>query len=253
MPIDIDAMKEWGRTNGWDIPAEGRLPSGLRAAYDSRNDYSPPIGGSSDYELPIPDSAVDEIAPVIKTESKAKAFVDRVKSTAVKPKTPVRGRSKAATKARVGLEKLVGLGWRMAAQAVAPINLPVARVLDMQTPIAGMILEDKIRGTLVDRILQPVARLNEGGEAAFALIGPPMLVGLLSYKPELMPTIRPMLREALVKWIELAGPQMDALAAKEAKFKEDYGTRIDDMITLFFATPEEYAEMAVRMAEARSE
>jgi len=37
MAASIEEMRQWGQDNGWDVPDEGRLPPGLRAAYDSRD------------------------------------------------------------------------------------------------------------------------------------------------------------------------------------------------------------------------
>lgn len=244
MAVVADDIRDWGRENGWDVEEGKRLPSGLRAAYDARDgEPTTPVydkvveDGSGQLGLVWPDEndRVDEIPPVIKTAStasKVRSFADRVKRSG-----PAKPRGRKVAKPRVGVEKIITWGWKTLAQMTAPINLPVARVLDMQAPVAGMILEDTVKNTVVDKVLQPLARLGNGGETAFALIGPPLLVAALSQKPELYPTLKPLLAESLRLWIDVAGPKLEEIAEKEEKFKEKYGTRIDDMIELFFAPP----------------
>jgi hypothetical protein len=189
------------------------------------DDYFP---GDSDNAEPVK----AEIPPKIPSPLavKAREMVSRARNTVKptrKPKTP---------KPRVSVDNLIGMVWQGVAQITAPINLPVARVLDMQAPVAGMLLEDVVKDTVVDRMLQPLARMESGGETAFALMGPPILVGLLTSRPQLAPILLPMLRQALMSWIEIAGPKLEAVAKKEQKFQEQYGQRIDEMISYFIST-----------------
>jgi hypothetical protein len=76
----------------------------------------------------------------------------------------------------VPTEKLIQRGWEFAARVLQPVNLPVARCLDWQAPTAGALLEEAVRDTVVDRLLQPVARIEDKLEIAGALIGPPVLI-----------------------------------------------------------------------------
>lgn len=252
MVSSISDIREWGKANGWEVEDGGRLPSGLRAAYDNRDSGGTFTTGETIFssgddtplfsELSYPDEPIEEVAPVIHEKSpadKARSFMDRVKKAAPATAKP---RGRKPVKARVSVEKVISMGWRFLAQMAQPINLPVARVLDMQAPVAGMVLEDSIRNTLVDRLLQPLARAESGGEKAFAMIGPPLLVGAITTKPELYPVLRPVLREALRLWIDVAGDKLEEVAKREAKFQEQYGTRIDDMMDLIFAAPPEESE-----------
>jgi len=125
------------------------------------------------------------------------------------------------------------------AQLAQPINLPVARVLDVQAPIAGLLLEDMVKNTIVDRFLQPLARIESGGEVAFALMGPPLLVAAIQAKPEMQMILVPLLKESLRTWIDVAGPKLEEVAKRDQAFQEKYGQRIDDMIAMFFAVPDE--------------
>jgi len=86
-------------------------------------------------------------------------------------------------------------------------------------------------------MLQPLARAEEKGEIAFALIGPPLLVGALTTKPEFSPILIPMLKESLRVWIDVAGPKLKLVEEREKAFAEKYGDRIDAMLEMFFAPP----------------
>lgn len=163
--------------------------------------------------------------------------VDRLK-TAVKRADPPSAKRATTRHVRVSVDRIIGRAWGFLAKAAQPINLPVARVLTMQSPVAGAILEDVIAGTPVDKILQPIARFEEKGELAFALVGPPVLVAAITARPGLAPVLIPMLRDALRTWIVIAGPKLKKIQEQEQKFQEEYGIDIDAMIEMLFAPPD---------------
>jgi hypothetical protein len=53
------------------------------------------------------------------------------------------------------------------------------RMLQAQAPFAGVALEDGLRGTFIDRVLQPVARGQAKAEAVGGVLMPPMALGLV--------------------------------------------------------------------------
>lgn len=251
MPASIAVMRQWGREHGWTVEDSGRLPAGLRRAYDDRdNGVDDPTEDIFPSEDPWMSTQVDriegleyndypgeELRPNIPSEgrtAKARGLMDRIKKAAP-PTAKPRGRK--PLKMRVPIDKLVSLGWQTIAQMVQPINLPVARILDMQAPVAGMVLEDVIRDTLIDRLLQPLARAESGGEKVWALIGPPLIVAAMTTRPDISDKLLPVLKHALRTWIDIAGDQMDKVKQQEEKFQEEYGTRVDDMVSLLFAPP----------------
>ena len=125
---------------------------------------------------------------------------------------------------RVSIENVVSSGWAIGAMALArqPQALPVARILDMQAPVAGVIVEDLARGTLLDKVLQPLARGGEKAEKAMALAGPPLLVGMITANPSWAPALRPLLKMAMMSWLQLASPAMDKVQKRQAKFSEEF-------------------------------
>jgi len=163
-------------------------------------------------------------------KARARSLADRWRDSRQKQRGP--GRPKKAFP-RVSVENIVAMGWGVLAQMAQPVSLPVARTLALQAPVAGTILDGPIKDTVLDRMLQPLARAGEGGEAIFALIAPPILVGVLTSErtpPAMQATLAPALKMALKSWMKIAGPQLDKLKKEEEEFEREYGQSIDAMI-----------------------
>lgn len=235
-PMDI---RDWADSEGIDIGTER------------------PILQDNDGTLykEVPDEAegskVEEIPPKIPTPSIADQASEAVRRVRELPdkfnplkrhrggSTPSQARATRTKRARprVPVDSIISTVWHMAAKMVQPVAWPVANVLKVQAPVAGMVLEDVVKNTAIDKVLQPLARVGTGGEIVFALVAPPVLVGLVSAKPETQNVVLPILRQALVSWIKIAGPKMEEIAQQEKEFEEKYGSSVDAMIQLFFTPP----------------
>lgn len=145
---------------------------------------------------------------------------------------------------RVPVDRLVSRGWEMLAGLAARVDPPLGRCLDMQAPVAGLILEDVVRGTAVDRVLQPVARAEEKAEKVLALAAPPMIVlGLEAAQalPEDQRRMReaillPLLQESLVLWVKIAGDKVDERMAREEE-EAPAREKAAQLIQMMFAPP----------------
>ena len=143
---------------------------------------------------------------------------------------------------RISVDHLIGRMWEGVARFAAPMSLPVSRCLQVQSPVAGMIIEDLVAGTVADRVLQPVARAEEKAEKVLALVGPPLLVLAIEQSMLLPPDqmmvrqalLMPILKESLRVWIQVAGPKVEEAARREEEYQEKFGRTIDEMIGLFF-------------------
>lgn len=140
---------------------------------------------------------------------------------------------------RQSLEKVGGYSWQILGQAVASAGfVPAARVINMQAPIAGMVLEDSFKGSPADRMLQPVVRMVSKGGAMGALLGPVIMVTLIQKNPKLYPALKPHLEEALWSYVETAGPYFEKLEArreKRAKMISEQGFDMEALIVSLFA------------------
>lgn len=238
---NLQDIREWGKTNGFDVSDSGPLPRGLRAAYSNRSD----------------DDVITEIVPDEDEGSKVIEHSPKVVErppTVHKPSLVSRARAAVGKRAdeaprvsgpskpRKSLDRIIERAWDMLGRVIQPVNLPVARVMAVQAPVAGLLLEDIVKGTIVDKVLQPVARVEEKGELAFALIGPPLLVGLLTSQrgQQLAPVLVPALKESLRVWLEVAGPKIEIARKRDEEFAAKYGAQIDTLIDSFFAPPEGY-------------
>jgi hypothetical protein len=125
--------------------------------------------------------------------------------------------------------------------------------------VAGLILEDTVRNTTVDKWLQPLARAQQSGTAMFALAGPPILVTALQLQPQSAPFILPVLRESLLAWCKVAGPKMADALKREREFEDQFGGNVDEILAFILAdmipdapgmTPEEEEERVRATQEA---
>jgi hypothetical protein len=150
---------------------------------------------------------------------------------------------------RESLTDLLGLGWGGIGTALARgPDIPVGRAMQAQSPVAGEILDQAIKGTVVDKLLQPIARKADSAQALFGLLGVPILVGALERRPELAPTLGPLLYSAVETWVVEMAPIMRKRQARADKVRKTLQDAFPDlpegvdpvaqMIEAFFAPPE---------------
>lgn len=253
-------IRAWAKEEGLDFPARGRVPDTLREAFAEAH---PDAASGDNFELsPVDLDALAEgegAGPVpLAPGMAADGFADNGE---VRPKAPAGtrlggGRRSKVVRpkvqhARVSLEELASDGWAAMAALVGSAGLtPTSRVLALQAPVAGMVLEDTLRGTLADRVLQPFARSQGKWQEVSALVGPPLIVSILTVRPELSGQLLPVLRKQLRTWVMIAGPKMKARERQEKKAlaamgldnTEQLDAEIDRMVQGLFAPPEHLAE-----------
>jgi hypothetical protein len=227
MTTDTD-IRAWLRENGHDVPTRGRLGEEWREVYAAANPDAvmgdnPRLSlvGAEEPEIPglLEDVDTGEVPPTPPPGLGGKLSAGLKRTPRMK--TP---------RKRVSLEDLAAGAWSLLGNAAGSQGLmPTARVLQMQAPLAGAILEDTLQGTLADRILQPLARTQETASEIVALIGPPILVTAITLQPQRAPMLLPMLRGMMRQWVLIAGPRMKAKEKREAKALKDMGMEADQM------------------------
>lgn len=280
-------VRAWARQNGYDIGGKGRIPSAVQEHYDREHDpagvsspdgdYTEPAGpdydgGVSDLDFIAadeppaleepqdgPENAVAERRPrkVAKTRAAGKSFRERVW-----------GGGKAGTRRpakkhpRVSLkgfaeDVFLDLAWTF--QGLPPME----KVLYLQAPLAGQIVEDTCKGTVADKVLQPVARVDRQFKALEALTAPAwvaaiMVKGRRSEDGEYSPETKLMfggLRHALLSMTRATDMDFGELRGKADELKTRSG-EIDEMIAWLFEMPappemtEEQAQAAAAAARA---
>lgn len=224
---DNQDIRDWALKQGLDVNLKGPVRQSVRDKWATRD--GEPAPGGQEKSAPADNSLTPEPPPEGKRtwwKGKGAGPIER------KPSGP-----------RVSLEPLVTTAWGMAAKMLEARMLPVARVLQMQAPVAGLVIDDTARGTAVDAVLQPIARAGEKGERLFALVGPPVLVAAICNKPESYPMLRPVLKTSVMLWMEVAEPAMKKAEKRAKAFEEKFGgVDIDAMIDALFAPPEGWVQ-----------
>ena len=241
-------MRAWAKDRGIEVPTRGQVPKGVREQYEAANpetdnpELSPDeAGGEHGYVEPEltptrPQGHPDEVAPT--RAPTTRWSLRRPKAAAV-----VKG-GRSGLK-RASLESIAETAWGALGNIVAAQGLiPTGRALKLQAPIAGMILEDSLKGTIADRVLQPFARSGDAMREVSALLGVPILVTVLSVKPETAEQVLPHLKKAMRDWAIIAGPKMKAREKREEKALEQLGVDaagldqlVDEWIAGLFAPP----------------
>lgn len=236
---DTSDIREWLKVNRPELHTQrGRLNDAQRDAWNEAHPDEPAVPVALAEKAPAADDA-----PAKPETPPARTPGWLANQGKGKPQRSYR---------RVSTEGVLSAVWTIGAHVIgqAPNLVPTARCLMIQAPAAGMVMDDAIRGTIVDKVLQPVARAGKKGEAFAAVVGPPLIVTAIAQQPALYPVLRPVLREMLASYVIMAGPKIRKAAEREEKLLKELGgnlATIDEMIESLFApvmTPEEAASAA---------
>jgi hypothetical protein len=229
MTTEAQDIRVWARSQGMEVSAKGPIPGAVMDKWSTR-EAAPSNGEAFDGEIQPegpPGGDTAETRPQV-TGGLLSGWKRKKKEGQVGRPAP----------RRVSIENIVSFGWTIGAQMLAgtPKALPVARVLDMQAPVAGIVINEAAKGTVLDKALQPLARAGDKGEKAMALLGPPVIVAAISAKPELYPVLYRPLKFSIMSWLEVSEPAMKKAEARAKKFEEKFGgLDVDAMIQALFA------------------
>lgn len=224
MTVDATDIRDWAKSKGVPVSDRGRVPKEIRDAYNAEHGIEQPTSDT-------PGSDVPAEAPATKGETPPK--------TAAKVR-----RARRTTRTRHTLDGIGSSAWNGLASMFGGANAPLGRTLAYQAPVAGMLIDDILKGSVVDRMLQPIARMEEQGKTAWGLVGPPLIVAVVQANPALMDRSKPMLASALRAYLEVAGPAMDKLRQRDQKVATALGVdpaevdaQIMLMVEAIFAPP----------------
>jgi hypothetical protein len=130
----------------------------------------------------------------VKAEKEARAAAGETEplSTAPPPKRP-KGSPPRRSRARVPLSELFEgtLGLAGGALMMSGRDIPVGQALSFEAPVAGEKLDAIIAGTMLDRLLQPIARAGGLAKDVGAVLALPLLVALIERRPYLYDPLKP--------------------------------------------------------------
>jgi hypothetical protein len=265
-------MRQWLHDNGRPQSVKGRISADDRAFYDaahgegtqvtdSPDDFEENVGVSS-ADFGEDEAEPDDVTPE-RTPRRVRTRKPAGKATGGLVRGLLGGQSKSKRKPaarkvpRVSLEKFVTRGWTMMGRMAMAASPPMGRCMQAQAPVAGIILEDIARGTVTDRLLQPLARAEDKLDKGFALAAPPLLVGLIDMSNGLPPQeaaarqaiLVPMLRESLRVMMEVSESYAEAITER-LKTNMRFDADIDRLLGTIFGQPEAEAEAEPEMASA---
>ena len=111
--------------------------------------------------------------------------------------------------------------------------VPMARAMQWSSPVAGEILEDATKGTLVDRLVQPVVRNSEKWEDLFNLLGFWAAIGVAQRNPAQAGAALTFARGRLVNLLPRIAKNIKAERAKERDAVEALTEMMPDLKELF--------------------
>jgi hypothetical protein len=265
-------VRAWAKANGRGS-TRGSLPKALIGDWDAEHPADPYEAGAPrgednghapDYPTDVDDfDSLFPDPPELGDTGETPPRKPRTKTQATGVRGLFGGKKKTAAgkkKPRVSTEDLLGSLWRAGAKLLTPLP-PLQRTLRMQAPVAGLLLDDVVKDTVVDPLLQPLARIAAQGKAVQALVGPPAFVTAimahqaqraaqeLEPNPFFMAIAVEGLRSSLMAWMEVAGPKFEIAMQREAEFEEKYGKSVDDMMQMIFAPPTDPGDVETVMAE----
>src|SRR5215831_209712 len=233
------------RDHDEDPPKRGKLGDHWHTLAEGYQQATPPDydGGVTDADFgeeteAAPPPELETVAaerPPRRVRSSRPPLRDRLKV-----KQDGKGKAKVKHK-RISVAPLISEAWLFMGGAAQRIDVPLGRCLQMQSPVAGEIMEDIVRGTAGDRFLQPFARAEDKAKAVAALLLPPALVVALEQAQLLDEDRRrqreailyPMLIQSMMLWERVAAGKMEtmmACAEADAPVRE----RAEQMAALIF-------------------
>lgn len=271
-----DEIREWARATGRKIGERGRISAALRGEYAglvaelagdpppaaAATGPEPAARGAESHAEPAPARA-EQRPRKVPAARRGRPGPRLAAFLGLGPAPKTRGGKKPADeRPRESIARTFASGWDRFGQWVANVNPPVGRALSWQADYAGMVAEELLPNTPVDRVLQYAVRAKGRLGAAGAVVATPILVGMLQApgnQPDgpagmakhkvLMTGLEDCIRLQL-KYLGGEG-RADKLAEQVAARQAEQA-EVDAVLNLFFAqpvTPEEAAAAAAAEQE----
>lgn len=127
---------------------------------------------------------------------------------------------------RQPINELAGIFWTGVGTVLEQTQLdaPVGRVMQFQAPVAGATIDDVVKNTWLDELIQPFVQKAGAVEGIGSLLALPVLVGALERRPSMAFAIEPMLVMALESQMAEVAPAMK----KQQKERRDRAKTVAD-------------------------
>ena len=243
-------IRAWAVEHGIHVSSKGRVSEAVRNAHRAaHNGEAAPVpdypDGMTDAdfdmaEAELPDDLADDMTEMtprpVTPKAGSRTIPTRLSGAFRRGKTSAAPKGKGKGKhPRVSTADLIGSAWRIGAKVAQPLP-PMYRTLRLQSVIAGPLLDDAVKGTVVDPFLQPLARLSRAGETVSALLAPNLAIGAMAWhlqqtngepNPIVMQACQEMLRHGLTAMMRIGGDAFAAQLAKEREDEERFGGDVE--------------------------
>jgi len=188
------------REHGEEPPKRGTLGTSWRERAQELADFGPQPSGNGaepadDYDqgvtaddfggvstaadppdVPAAAAAAEQLEqPPRRPRRPHRSIADRVRAAGARPK-PGKPRKRHP---RISTAPLIGEMWAGMGSLAMNWSAPVGRTFILQSPVAGDVLDDVVKGTAIDPAAQFLARIEDRGKTVAALVLPPVLVAML--------------------------------------------------------------------------
>lgn len=249
-------IRAWAKETGQPHNDRGKVSQALSDAYDAAHnghtpgpDY-PPGMTDDDFDLaeatvPDEDMAEDPPAPVRRPKATSRTTRENLTARLRPGSRSGKPKPKQGKRPRVSTSDLIGSAWRVAAKIAQPLP-PLYRTLRLQSVIAGPLLDDAVKGTMLDPFLQPLARLGQAGGTLSALLAPNLAIGAMAMhlaqtggepNPVVMQMCQEMLRHGLTQMMRVGGDAFAAQLARDQADEAKYGGTVDSLLAFILADP----------------
>lgn len=159
--------------------------------------------------------------------------------TTAKPPGRPRGPAPKRNRSRIPLTSLLEttLGGVSTGLIMTNRDAPVGMAIGFEAPVAAEKLDAIIAGTMLDRLLQPIARAGASAKDFGAVLALPILVGLIERRPylydPLRPLIIPIVTSVALDLAEMQERNKERLADAQAR-AGSHQVDVDQLMAMFF-------------------
>lgn len=246
-------IRRWAAENGYDLAPKGPPTKLVREAYQqahdaaTSDDTTTPVDVEGQAEQPPTDSdpypqvsadqPTDAPPPTSDTERppvlRRPTWRDRLRG-GKSPAVPGQRHPRASQ------EKLIGGVWTLLGKWLEKQGVvPTGRLLRMQAPVVGAVVDGQLRGTKVDTVLQPVARFVNKGSAIGSLIALPVMVQVVCMSEDPQGTyldLEDEMIDAMYDYLEIAGPELEKRRKRiERRVRQSGGEDARALLATIFA------------------
>jgi hypothetical protein len=104
-------------------------------------------------------------------------------------------------------------------------DIAVGNCLTFQAPIVGDILDEAVRDTFIDTLIQPIAGKGKKFKQVSSVLAMPVLVGVMERSPAAAPMLEPLLRQTIREHLVAMAP----IIKQRQKEEEQYRKALDEL------------------------